>query len=658
MKRIVLTSVAVLFALSIIAQERGFVAQRRIAKDHIALIIGNSSYPDMPLTNPMNDANAVSETFKELGFVVEKVLDADRETMALAIQQFAKKMATARAAVFYFSGHGMQIDGQNYLIPIGKTEATQITTEDQVPYRAINANEILRTMESQQVNFAMVVLDACRNNPIAGTGKGKLKGLASVDAPAGSLVMYATKAGDIAYDGSGTKNSPFTTAFLQHITTPGLDVNILPSRITNTVMELTDGKQTPGTYLQLTQSFTFVPELTAEELEEIRNKQSGELTDLQRKQAEIDRQKRQEEEEMKRKQTEIDELQKQIDNMKNKTVSGGSADDLDKMLAVIEQRKKQQAELDDMKKRAEEQRLKREKELEELKRQENKAKQDAFKIKIEKYNKIANSEFGQDMKKSAWNLILKDYGLAENSIAEGDIAALTDKIGIEFSDGSFQMIRVKGGTFQMGSNDGESDEKPIHTVALSDYYIGKFEVTQKQWQEVMGSNPSNFKNCDDCPVEQVSWNDIQEFIKKLNTQTGLRYRLPTEAEWEYAARGGQNAEVRTQKWAGADKENQLGDYAWYSSNSGSKTHPVGQKKSNPLGIYDMSGNVWEWCSDWYGAYSSGSQTNPQGASSGSSRVLRGGSWGGNATYARCASRGYDAPSDRGIYIGFRLVRDM
>lgn len=424
MKRTSLMVLVLLFAVKLFAQERAFIATRRVAKDHIALIIGNSNYPDMPLANPVNDANSVSNTFRDMGFIVEELLDADRESIAIAIEKFSQKLATARAAVFYFSGHGMQIDGENYLIPIGRTEATQISTEDQVPYRAINANEILRAMESRQVNFAMVVLDACRNNPISGTGKGRLKGLASVDAPAGSLVMYATKAGDIAYDGTNAKNSPFTTAFLQHITTPGLDVNLLPSKITKTVMEQTDGKQIPGTYMQLTQSFTFVPELTPDELDEIHRKQAGELSELQHKKAEMDRQRQQEEEEMIQKQAEIDKLEKQIEEMKSKTVSGSDADDLDKMLVVIEKRKQQQAELDTMKKRAEAQRLKREKELAALKRKK-------FEEKIEKYNKIANSKFGQDMKTAAWNVILKHYGFRENSIKEGDVTTLGKEIGLE-----------------------------------------------------------------------------------------------------------------------------------------------------------------------------------------------------------------------------------
>ena len=190
-----------------------------------------------------------------------------------------------------------------------------------------------------------------------------------------------------------------------------------------------------------------------------------------------------------------------------------------------------------------------------------------------------------------------------------------------------EMVEVTGGTFQMGSTSGGSDETPVHTVTLSDFKIGKYEVTQKQWHDVMGTNPSYFTG-NDLPVEHVSWNDVQTFITKLNEQTGNTYRLPTEAEWEYAARGGISASSTS--CAGS---NTIGDVAWYYDNSGSETHTVGTKQANELGIYDMSGNVWEWCNDWYGSdyYSSSPQNNPQGSSTGSYRVKRGGSWGGSAT---------------------------
>lgn len=215
---------------------------------------------------------------------------------------------------------------------------------------------------------------------------------------------------------------------------------------------------------------------------------------------------------------------------------------------------------------------------------------------------------------------------------------------------NIEMIGVAGGTFQMGSNDGESREQPIHSVTLSSYSIGKYTVTQAQWKAVMGTNPSSFKDCDNCPVENVSWNDIQEFLKKLNQITGKNYRLPTEAEWEYAARGGNKSNGYT--YSGS---NTIDNVAWYSSNSSNKTHPVGEKQANELGIYDMSGNVFEWCSDWFDDYSSGSQTNPTGPSFGSDRVVRGGGWVHSATVCRVANRRKFTPGTRDSIFGFRLA---
>ena len=219
---------------------------------------------------------------------------------------------------------------------------------------------------------------------------------------------------------------------------------------------------------------------------------------------------------------------------------------------------------------------------------------------------------------------------------------------------SFDMVYVEGGTFDMGAtseqgSDAYDNEYPVHSVTLSDYYIGKCEVTQELWEAVMGSNPSNSMGAQK-PVESVSWNDCKNFIKKLSSLTGRTFRLPTEAEWEYAARGGNKS--LHYKYSGSDN---IKNVAWYSSNSGYTTHAVGTKTANELGIYDMSGNVEEWCSDWYGGYSAGAQTNPQGPSSGSNRVLRGGSCGHDARRCRVSNRFSYDPSISNNSFGLRLV---
>jgi formylglycine-generating enzyme required for sulfatase activity len=218
------------------------------------------------------------------------------------------------------------------------------------------------------------------------------------------------------------------------------------------------------------------------------------------------------------------------------------------------------------------------------------------------------------------------------------------------------MVYVQGGTFTMGctseqGGDCLEDEKPVHKVTLSNFYIGKFEVTQAQWRAVMNNNPSEFSGCDNCPVENVIWEEVQDFIRKLNQLTGQNFRLPTEAEWEYAARGGNKS--KGYKYSGSDN---LDSVAWYDDNSSSKTHPVGQKQANELGLYDMSGNVAECCSDWYRAYSSSSQTNPRGPSTGTFRLIRGGSWAYHAQDCRVSYRENGYLTLRHSSIGFRLAR--
>ena len=279
------------------------------------------------------------------------------------------------------------------------------------------------------------------------------------------------------------------------------------------------------------------------------------------------------------------------------------------------------------------------------------------------------------VKTQATNFISKLAGYGNDSkFTAIDI----DNVDIFDSLSYDEMVKVEGGTFTMGAtaeqgSDYDSDELPTHQVTLSDYYIGKYEVTQQLWEYVMsysgtcadgssmsayasdvwlGSDPSSSYGVGDYyPAYYVSYYDIVDiFLPRLNKITGRTYRLPTEAEWEFAARGGKQS--KGYKYSGSDN---IGVVAWYTGNSGGKTHQVGTKEPNELGIYDMSGNVWEWCGDWYGSYSSSAQTNPTGPSSGSGRVLRGGSWGSNARSCRVSHRDYLNPSYRYGNSGFRVV---
>jgi formylglycine-generating enzyme required for sulfatase activity len=233
------------------------------------------------------------------------------------------------------------------------------------------------------------------------------------------------------------------------------------------------------------------------------------------------------------------------------------------------------------------------------------------------------------------------------------------------------MVFVEGGSFLMGNPSSDRpNERPVHPVQVRSFYMGKYEVTQKEWVAIMGTNPSNWKG-NDLPVETVTWYEAVEYCNRLSLKEGLTpayrwisdsspcnftvsgYRLPTEAEWEYAAKGGKQGDFLSYDYSGGNSVDAVG---WYSENSGGRTHRVGTKLPNGLGLYDMSGNVWEWCWDWFQDYPRGAQTNPMGACSGASRVLRGGSWVVDGQFLRSACRYFNKPSDRGSYFGFRLLR--
>ena len=241
-----------------------------------------------------------------------------------------------------------------------------------------------------------------------------------------------------------------------------------------------------------------------------------------------------------------------------------------------------------------------------------------------------------------------------NSTHHSGSTSSTVNLSAELNKLINNMVYVSGGTFTMGAtseqeSDADPDEKPTHSVTLSSYYICKYEVTQALWRAVMGSNPSEFKG-DNLPVECVNWFDCQTFINRLNSYTGRNFRLPTEAEWEFAARGGNYS--CHHKYSGS---NHIGYVAWYGENSGTRTHSVGTKQANELGLFDMSGNVWEWCNDWEGTYNSYSQTDPTGPNNGSYRVLRGGSWTNQDWGCRSSTRGYFPPIDRDSNFGLRLA---
>ena len=482
------------------------------AASRTALVIGNSSYKSDPLKNPANDANDIAAILKTLGFDVVLRTNADKRSMVNGINLFAKKLSRSEIGIFYFAGHGIQIDNINYLIPVN----SKVESESDVEFEGINAGRILGKMKEAGNRLNIVVLDACRNNPFARSFRSLVKGLAKMDAPPGSIIAYATSPGSLAEDGSG-RNGVYTGRLLKNLKNPSLGVQEVFNQTGLDVMEQTSNKQVPWI------SSTPVPKFY---------------------------------------------------------LAGGTAP-------------------------------------------------------------VKAKPYVEPEKKAV------SPGSGSSGGTSGQSPGRTWRepvTGMEF-------VWVPAGCYQMGSNDGDSDEKPVHEVCLDGFWMAKYEVTQGQYEKIMGNNPSRFKSGDDYPVENVSWNDAKGFISELNAITGKKFSLPTEAQWEYAARSGGKKEI----YAGGYVVDRL---AWYNENSKHKTHLVGTKTPNGLGIYDMSGNVSEWCEDAFhpAAYTLVWDMNPTyNDDNEPKKVIRGGSWKDISYYLQTGTRTFENKDTTRAFIGFRCA---
>jgi len=468
-----------------------------------------------------------------------------------------------------------------------------------------------------------VILDACRDNPLPATARSSgSRGLAVVSqAPPETVLLYSTAAGQTASDGSGgSRNSPFTAALLKHLSNPS-DITQVIKLVTGEVKATTPEKQTPFVYSNLSRDFVL-------------NKSGSTATAAATATSSIT--------------PSFGAVSAATGNLRIELANPGIVSVAGLSAAVP-----------------------------------------AGTVPVN--DLFAGSQTVTvtyaDGKSESRTVTVPAGGTASVSFTYTPPAPIPVPAAAQStSSGSAsakagssapgRMYRnevwVEGGSFRMGSDSGESNEKPVHTVTVSGFYIMNTEVTQADYASLMGSNPSKFEG-DSLPVEQVSWYDSVAYANELSQKDGLTpayiingtnvtwiksangWRLPTEAEWEYAALGGPQSQglAVNAVYAGSSE---IGNVAWYSGNSGSKTHQVATKAPNALGLYDMAGNVWEWTNDWYGSYGRGGQTDPTGAASGTKRVYRGGSWINNASYARSAIRIIYSPDNRYIYLGFRLVR--
>ncbi len=494
----------------------------------VALVIGNAHYEFGALNCPENDANDIAGALTSLGFeVLPPCIDADKKEMQEAVELFKRKLAGAQTGLFYYSGHGMQFNGKNYLLPVGASKSMKIPAH--VEYEGVPVGYVQAVMNHAGTKTNFLFLDACRNLPYS-LVHSQNQGLGAFERGInGMFIGYATSPNSVAFDNPKGRNSVFTGSLKKHLVLPGKNIFEIMTLVNKDVAKETNNYQKPEMVANLDEMFVFTP--------------------------------------------------------------GENSDD-------------------------------------------------------------------------------------------NTPAVFTNAVGMQF-------VRISPGSFTMGSPPDEpgrdSDEKQ-HPVTLSKgFHMQIKEVTVDQWRrfiresgyateaETSGGawiwtggewkkkegyywDHPGFEQTGEHPVTCVSWNDVQRFIQWLNQKTGQAYSLPTEAQWEYAARAGSSTAFANGKITdtGCSDKN-MDAMGWYCGNAGGKTHLVGRKQKNDWGLYDMHGNVWEWCSDRYGNYPGGSVTDPVGSPDGSSRVIRGGSWDYRARYCRSAYRGRGWPGNRYSDLGFRLV---
>jgi uncharacterized caspase-like protein len=467
-----------------------------MAQKRVALVIGNAAYADMPLRNPVNDAIDLSAKLRQLGFEVTTLTDLDRPRMTQAIRQFGLTAQGAEAALFYFAGHGVQVRGRNHLLPIGQ----RFETETDVETDAVDVNAVLARVEEAGARVSLLILDACRTNPLVRSGRTAARGLARMEAPSGALIAFAAQPGAEALDGTG-RNGTYTKHLLAHIDTPGLPLPQLFQRVRADVERETSRRQSPREETSLTGDFFFRPAQQSVALAPPVATAPPPATGAAVSLADLER-------EQQARQAWAQWQQRMQADFDRIVGFQGAAD-----LRVQAWQRFLEAWKDD-----------------------NPTSEDDDRLRAQARQALGQAEAQRQQRVAAANVPAAAGGATGGAVVG---AGQTFKDCTECPD----MVVIPGGRFLMGSPASETDrsasEGPQRWVDVPRFAMGKFEVTQRQWEAVMGSNPSRFRNCGpDCPVENVSWNDAQEYVRRLSQRTGQNYRLPSEAEWEYAARAG------------------------------------------------------------------------------------------------------------------------
>lgn len=628
----------------------------------LALVIGNADYVSArKLTNPANDANDMAATLKGLGFDVIFGTNLSLKQMNDRVREFGDKLrVNGGVGLFYYAGHGIQVSGKNFLIPV----EAEIPREDEIDFAALNLDLVLRKMGTAKNDLNIVILDACRNNPFAFSwSRGDSgDGLAQISAPTGTFIAYATSPDKTASDGTG-RNGLYTSQLLKFIRQPNLKIEEAFKQVTIAVDRESSGKQVPWTSSSLRGEFYFSSSKSeaAVNTAPTNKSDSSILPDdktTQEKEAW----------DLVKNSTDEQDFRMYLQEFPGGANAAKAAIKLEQIvwnaIRLTNDKSRIQAYLKEFPAGVNAPtariKLRQIESRETAERAVDTASVTEKDIPVESKKTKTVETKPEKPKETATTKITKPKA---KSTATSKNPARSNSIGME-------LVYIPAGSFMMGASERNLDEsmrlarkdyadveaswfdneKPQRRVTFDDgFWMGKTEVTQAQWIAVMGENPSNFKGCDDCPVETVSWADAKAFIQKLNEKNdGFEYRLPSEAEWEYAARAG-----TTGLFSGP-----IDAMSWNSRTSEGKSHPVGTKQANAFGLFDMYGNVAEWCEDIYnqnyeGLPVDGSANADVGEKN--LRVVRGGSWNNFPSLSRSTAREKYRVELRNIVIGFRVA---
>jgi len=646
---------------------RQLVAEEAAVNEkRLALVIGNSDYQNtVKLPNAANDAIDMAAALRGLGFEVIERVNQDERGMDKAISEFGERLKQAGVGLVFYAGHGVQYNGRNYLVPVDAV----IRSEDEIIWDAIDINKILGKFSGAKTSLNIMILDACRNNPFAKDWSefrdvSKDMGLAKIDAPNGTILFYATAPGKVASDGKG-RNGLFTEVLLQEIKKPNVEFDALYKSVASKVSSKSGDKQRPYRESSATRDFYFAgttdtptPGRQPAVATSVESESGSTKTEAAAREREAW--------DAVKSQTNAKAFRIYLENYPTSANARTAKDKLEQLIwnsvKTSNDKAKLLAYLDEFPKGANAATAKIK--LSQIESDEAAADapaetEDAPPAKVKP--KVATPKIEKPKISPVPTAAKKPRGKAQPI---GKIELRTNSVGMK-------LVNIPAGSFMMGlSEKGLSqtltqarkeyadedmstwfdNEKLPRNVTIADgFWMGETEVTQAQWAAVMGENPSLERNCDRCPVERVSWEMVKTFIEKLNAgDNEFEYRLPSEAEWEYAARAGTPG-----LFAGA-----IDEIMWHNGNAEGKTHPVGQMQANPFGLYDMHGNVEEWCEDFYnqtydGLPVDGSPNTKIGDAK--YRVVRGGSWNNFSTKSRSTFRKSFRAGAVSPTTGFRVV---